>query len=144
MAHIPYTHLKRKKLPISAWAERGAKHALQAILTADNDEEIIVAAKQCRDMLASIGISPATVADSVRVGPVEIQIPPELSEDAGNSATILRLILQRHRKAIGLSGEVSLSSAIDRLNRGVDLTNFDMARIRDARARARLAVTVPA
>jgi hypothetical protein len=135
--HPPLTYIKNRAR--GDWLVQGVR----ALVLAD-ESDIGRAKEQFTEMLETLAIRPETVADSIGVGPIEISIPPELSEDAGNSATILRLILQRHRKAIGLSGEVSLSSAIDRLNRGVDLTNFDMARIRDARARARLAVTVPA
>jgi hypothetical protein len=116
------------------WLSQGVK----ALILAEA-EDISRAKEQFTGMLEALGIGPETVADNVRLAPVEMPMPAELREDGGNTATVLRLILHKHRSAIGFVNEAALSGAIDRLNRGLQLTAIDYARIRDARARARLA-----
>jgi hypothetical protein len=136
MRHIHPGPANIKNRARGDWLSQGVK----ALILADA-KGISRAKEQFAGMLEALGLEPARVAEKIRVAPVEMPIPAELREDGGNTATILRLILHKHRNAIGLANEAALSGAIDRLNRGIQLTAIDHARIRDARARARLAFT---
>jgi hypothetical protein len=135
MRHIHLGTAYIKNRARGDWLTQGVK----ALILAD-PEDISRAKKQFAGMLETLGLGPETVADHIGLTPVEMPMPAELREDGGNTATVLRLILNNHRSAIGFANEAALSGAIDRLNRGLQLTAIDHARIRDARARARLAL----
>jgi hypothetical protein len=100
--------------------------------------EIITLIDSARMMLHEGGSSFARLGDTIAQAGIEFR-SPELEPDAPLNQTIARLILTRHRRALGLAGEVMLSGLIDKLRRGHPVSNGDIAKFRDAQARVRLA-----
>lgn len=111
-----------------------------AIDEADDSMSVARAVESARDVLCARNLSFGKLADAaIRSGALTDELPPELQDDAGTTPTILRLVLNRHRRHIGLDGEVVLSTSINKMERGIRLNAIDLAGIRNARSRARLA-----
>jgi hypothetical protein len=101
--------------------------------------ETIEIVANLRAMLSDRGASFRAIADMLERNGIERKDPPELEPDCPVNVTMLRLLLTRYRAAIGMAGEVRLSTIIGNLLCGSPLTEIDRASIRDIRGRARLA-----
>jgi hypothetical protein len=121
--------------------DRFVVNAFTAIDNAADSLSVTRAVNSARDVLSARRLSFRKLADAaIQSGILKDELPHELADDASMTVTSLELMLRRHRHVIGLAGEVSLSSSIDKLRRGIKLDQLDHARIRDARSRARLAL----
>jgi hypothetical protein len=104
--------------------------------------EIVTLIDSARMMLHEGGSSFARLGDTIAQAGIEFR-SPELEDTAPLNVTVARLILRRHRRALGLPGEVVIAGLVDKLERGHPVSNADIAKFRDAQARARLATEEP-
>lgn len=124
--------MKSATAPI-AWIER----LFDRLQDATTPQEIALVVDGGREMLEQHGSNYSKIGrDLARA--VELRIPAELEPEAPCNVTIARLILTRHRRALGLTGEVVLSGLISKMNTGQPVTRDDLASFRKTQAAVRL------
>jgi hypothetical protein len=115
-------------------------HSFAAIDEADDPINVNGAVASANDVLRTRNLTFAKVADAaIKSGILKDELPHELADDAAITIANVDLLKRRHGHSIGLPGALSISVALDKLRRGVKPSQIDLAGIRNARARARLA-----
>src|ERR1700730_2333672 len=98
---------------------RSARWFRQPFVKLDNPDldpvETIEIVANLRAMLANRGASFAGIADALERAGIKTIDPAELEPDAPVSVTTLRLLLTRYCAAIGMAGEVRISTCIGKL-----------------------------